>query len=64
MYLLTKEEGGRPKPLTEHFQAIVYMKTANMAARVSLAAGKEMAMPGEDTEIEFRIFKKMVIKSL
>ncbi len=44
MYFLSKEEGGRPKPCTKHFQGQMYCKTWDAPALLNLPEGKEMVM--------------------
>jgi len=61
-YLLTKEEGGRPKPFTKYFQAQMYCKTWDVPAFMSLPEGKDLIMPGEDTSVIFTLRKSMVLE--
>ncbi len=60
MYFLTKDEGGRGKPFTKFYQALVYCKTWDYPALIQLPEGKDMVMPGEDTKINFTLEKSMV----
>lgn len=62
IYMLTKEEGGREKPLTKTYQTQIFCKTWDMASKLKLPEKKEMLMPGEDTQMTFILNKKMVIK--
>lgn len=48
IYLLSKEEGGRKKPVANLIQLQMFSKTWDIAAQCTIAGGKEMAMPGED----------------
>lgn len=48
IYLLSKEEGGRKKPVANLVQLQMFSKTWDIAAQCTIAGGKEMAMPGED----------------
>ncbi|CAH1801389.1 unnamed protein product, partial [Owenia fusiformis] len=61
VYFLSKEEGGRPKPMMPNFQAVMYYKTWNVPASVSIP-DKDMVMPGEDAKIIFTIKKDMVLE--
>lgn len=61
VYVLSKEEGGRPKPFTNYFQPQMYSKTWDCAAQV-LVPDKEMVMPGEDARLILRLLKPMVIE--
>ena len=58
VYLLTKEEGGRAKPILPYFQSTMYNKTWSMPAQIEIP-DREMVMPGEDTRLIFTLFYKM-----
>ena len=58
VYLLTKEEGGRRKPLLPYFQAIIFSKTWSLPAHLEIP-DREMVMPGEDTKVTFTLNTKM-----
>lgn len=49
MYVLTKEEGGRTKPLVPNMQIQMFSRTWDCAAFLEIP-GKEMVMPGEDAK--------------
>ena len=65
IYLLNKEEGGqktpRAKPLVDKNQVQIFSRTWDCPGFVQLT-GKEMVMPGEDSQIEMKMLKKMVIE--
>jgi len=61
IYMLSKEEGGRQKPFTSYFQAQMFSKTWDTAAQI-LLQDKEMVMPGEDSKLQLRLMKSMVIE--
>ena len=48
IYLLTKEEGGREKPLTDKFHIHMFSKTWDCSIMGTFKGGKEMMMPGEN----------------
>jgi len=62
VYMLTKEEGGREKPLTPTYQPMVYSKTWDIASRIKLPEGKDLLMPGEDATITFILHKRMMLE--
>lgn len=62
VYLMTKDEGGREKPLTPTFQTIIYSKTWDMPSRIKFPEGKELLMPGEDCAISFTLHKRMMLE--
>lgn len=61
MYLLSKGEGGRSKPLTSGYIQQMFSRTWNIPCRIDLVGGQEMMMPGDHGAIRLTIFKKMVM---
>jgi len=61
VYILTKDEGGRGRPFTSLFQLQLFSKTWDCAAQVYID-GKEMVMPGEDTQLSLKLFKPMAVE--
>jgi len=49
MYVLSKDEGGRHTPFFTGYQPQFYFRTADIAGTISLPAGVEMVMPGDNT---------------
>lgn len=47
--MMTKEEGGRTKPITPFLQLQMFSKTWDAAAQI-IIPGKDMVMPGEDAK--------------
>lgn len=66
VYLLTKEEGGRDKPLTKKFQTIMYSKTWDMPTRINFPDSGEddsrLIMPGENAVINITLHKSMMLE--
>lgn len=58
--MLSKKEGGRPKPFTNNFQLQIFSKSWDCPAFVMLDEGQELLMPGEDASIRLHMQKKMV----
>jgi len=48
---LSKEEGGRHSPFFSGYRPQFYFRTTDITGTVQLPAGKEMVMPGDNTEI-------------
>ncbi len=48
---LTQAEGGRHKPFFSGYRPQFYFRTTDITGNVTLPAGKEMVMPGDNTEI-------------
>ena len=51
VYVLTKEEGGRHKPFFTNYRPQFYFRTTDVTGNISLPAGTEMCMPGDNTEM-------------
>jgi len=51
IYCLSKEEGGRHSPFFTGYRPQFYFRTTDVTGTVSLPEGKEMVMPGDNTEI-------------
>ncbi len=52
VYVLTKEEGGRHSPFFSGYRPQFYFRTTDVTGVVTLPAGREMVMPGDNVEIE------------
>lgn len=61
LYVLSKKEGGRSKPLTTRFNVQMFSKTWDSLAQVHLPK-KELIMPGEDSLINLWLPKGMVVE--
>lgn len=48
VYILSKEEGGRTKPISNMIQFQMFCKTWDVAVQCTIV-GKDLAMPGEDS---------------
>lgn len=51
IYVLTKEEGGRHKPFFTGYRPQFYFRTTDVTGTVTLPAGVEMVMPGDNVEL-------------
>lgn len=51
IYCLSKEEGGRHSPFFTGYRPQFYFRTTDVTGTVVLPEGKEMVMPGDNTEI-------------
>jgi elongation factor Tu len=49
--VLSKEEGGRHSPFFSGYRPQFYFRTTDITGTVTLPEGKEMVMPGDNTEI-------------
>jgi elongation factor Tu len=55
VYVLNKEEGGRHSPFFSGYRPQFYFRTTDITGSVTLPAGKEMVMPGDNTEIDVEL---------
>ncbi|EHB11838.1 Elongation factor Tu, mitochondrial [Heterocephalus glaber] len=62
VYILSKEEGGRHKPFVSHFMPVMFSLTWDMACRVILPRGRELAMPGEDLKLSLVLRQPMILE--
>ncbi|MCL2180793.1 MAG: elongation factor Tu [Treponema sp.] len=51
IYCLSKEEGGRHSPFMTGYRPQFYFRTTDITGTVRLPEGKEMVLPGDNTEI-------------
>lgn len=51
IYILTKEEGGRHTPFFKGYRPQFYIKTTDITGEVTLPAGVEMVMPGDNVKV-------------
>ncbi|CAG5132881.1 unnamed protein product [Candidula unifasciata] len=61
VYLLSKDEGGRNKPVTKFCQAITFCNTWSQPALLEIP-DKDLLMPGEDGKLVFNMYRKMVLE--
>jgi elongation factor Tu len=55
VYVLTKEEGGRHTPFFTNYRPQFYFRTTDVTGSVSLPAGTEMVMPGDNISMEVNL---------
>jgi elongation factor Tu len=51
VYILSKEEGGRHTPFFDGYRPQFYFRTTDVTGAVSLGAGVEMVMPGDNVKM-------------
>jgi len=51
IYCLSKDEGGRHSPFFSGYRPQFYFRTTDITGSVTLPEGREMVMPGDNTEI-------------
>src|SRR5512143_205077 len=55
VYVLTKEEGGRHTPFFQGYRPQFYFRTTDVTGVVTLPAGTEMVMPGDDVRVTIEL---------
>ena len=61
VYVLTKEEGGRHKPFFANYRPQFYFRTTDITGAVTLPAGTEMCMPGDNTEMSVELINPIAM---
>jgi elongation factor Tu len=54
-YILTKEEGGRHTPFFTNYRPQFYFRTTDVTGMVTLPAGVEMVMPGDNVAMDVEL---------
>ena len=55
VYILKKEEGGRHTPFHNKYRPQFYFRTTDVTGEITLEAGREMVMPGDNVTIEVNL---------
>ena len=55
VYILKKEEGGRHTPFHNKYRPQFYFRTLDVTGEITLEAGREMVMPGDNVTIEVEL---------
>ena len=61
IYVLKKEEGGRHTPFGNRYRPQFYLRTMDCTGEITLPEGVDMVMPGDNVEIEVRLFFKVAL---
>ncbi|MGC4103005.1 elongation factor Tu [Ferruginibacter sp.] len=62
VYVLSKEEGGRHTPFFNKYRPQFYFRTTDVTGEVSLAAGTEMVMPGDNTNLSVKLIQPIAME--
>ena len=62
VYVLTKEEGGRHTPFFNNYRPQFYFRTTDVTGAITLPAGVEMVMPGDNTNIDVKLITPIAIE--
>ncbi len=55
VYVLTKDEGGRHTPFFNKYRPQFYFRTSDVTGNVTLPAGVEMVMPGDNVSVDIEL---------
>ena len=61
VYILKKEEGGRHTPFHNNYRPQFYVRTTDVTGVISLPAGVEMVMPGDNLTIEVSLLSPIAL---
>jgi elongation factor Tu len=62
VYVLTKEEGGRHTPFFKGYRPQFYFRTTDVTGLVTLPAGVEMVMPGDNIMVEVELITPIAME--
>jgi len=61
VYVLTKDEGGRHTPFFTNYRPQFYFRTSDVTGTLTLPAGVEMVMPGDNVSAEIELQKSVAM---
>ncbi len=61
VYVLKQEEGGRHTPFFNNYRPQFYFRTTDVTGSVSLPAGVEMVMPGDNVDMEVNLMQPIAM---
>ncbi len=62
VYVLSKEEGGRHTPFFSNYRPQFYFRTTDVTGIITLAAGTEMVMPGDNTTMTVELIHPIAME--
>jgi elongation factor Tu len=62
VYILSKDEGGRHTPFFNNYRPQFYFRTTDVTGVVTLPAGTEMVMPGDNTEMTVELIQPIAME--
>jgi elongation factor Tu len=62
VYVLSKEEGGRHTPFFNKYRPQFYFRTTDVTGEVTLPAGTEMVMPGDNTSLSVHLIQPIAME--
>ena len=62
VYVLSKDEGGRHTPFFTNYRPQFYFRTTDVTGIITLAAGTEMVMPGDNTTMTVELIHSIAME--
>ena len=62
VYILSKEEGGRHSPFFPGYRPQFYIRTTDVTGEIGLPEGVEMAMPGDNVQMQVRLISPIALE--
>jgi len=62
VYVLSKDEGGRHTPFFTNYRPQFYFRTSDVTGTLTLPAGVEMVMPGDNVSVEIEMQKPVAME--
>ena len=62
VYCLKKEEGGRHTPFFNNYRPQFYFRTTDVTGVVTLPEGREMVMPGDNTDMQVELIQPIAME--
>ena len=62
VYVLSKDEGGRHSPFFNGYRPQFYFRTTDVTGVVTLPAGREMVMPGDNVELSVELISPIAME--
>jgi elongation factor Tu len=62
VYVLTRDEGGRHKPFFPGYRPQFYIRTMDVTGSITLPAGVEMVMPGDNVNLEVELIVPVALE--
>ena len=62
VYILSKDEGGRHTPFFNNYRPQFYFRTTDVTGDVTLPDGKDMVMPGDNTDMAVELIQSIAME--
>ena len=60
--MLSKDEGGRHTPFFNKYRPQFYFRTSDVTGNVTLPAGVEMVMPGDNVSVDIEVIAPVAME--